>query len=189
MRKGKGVCKRFVKILIYARSGAEGPGVVYVSQAGGVLLRDRAATQFLPAPTPAKFACAGNGASARRGARRIGPLPRGPTRGASGSEFSIRWANLALGQLSSSFFVRPTAPPARQPHYTQNGRRRKSEDWWVFEHPDRRDDSYSQVPAILSVYDKTGLLDLAKGLVHNNVRLLASGGTARTIREAGFPVE
>ncbi|CAI4638790.1 ASN_collapsed_G0035730.mRNA.1.CDS.1 [Saccharomyces cerevisiae] len=30
--------------------------------------------------------------------------------------------------------------------------------------------------AILSVYDKTGLLDLAKGLVENNVRILASGG-------------
>ncbi|KAK9474408.1 cytidine deaminase-like protein [Dipodascopsis tothii] len=43
--------------------------------------------------------------------------------------------------------------------------------------------------AILSVYDKTGLLDLAKGLVKNDIRLLASGGTARMVREAGFPVE
>ena len=43
--------------------------------------------------------------------------------------------------------------------------------------------------AIISVYDKTGLLDLAKGLVRNNVRLLASGGTARMIRDAGFLVE
>ncbi|KKY29043.1 putative phosphoribosylaminoimidazolecarboxamide formyltransferase imp cyclohydrolase [Phaeomoniella chlamydospora] len=47
----------------------------------------------------------------------------------------------------------------------------------------------SQKTAIISVYDKTGLLDLAKGLVKNNVRLLASGGTAKLIREAGFPVE
>ncbi|GAW22872.1 hypothetical protein ANO14919_124180 [Xylariales sp. No.14919] len=47
----------------------------------------------------------------------------------------------------------------------------------------------SQRIAILSVYDKTGLLDLAKGLVHQNVRILASGGTARMIRESGFPVE
>ncbi|KAL4973337.1 cytidine deaminase-like protein [Aspergillus desertorum] len=46
-----------------------------------------------------------------------------------------------------------------------------------------------QKSAILSVYDKTGLLDLAKGLAKHNVRLLASGGTARMIREAGFPVE
>ena len=44
-------------------------------------------------------------------------------------------------------------------------------------------------PAILSVYDKTGLLDLAKGLIKNNVRLLASGGTGKLIREAGFTVE
>jgi hypothetical protein len=43
--------------------------------------------------------------------------------------------------------------------------------------------------AIVSVYDKTGLLDLAKGLVNHNVRILASGGTARMIRESGFPVE
>ena len=43
--------------------------------------------------------------------------------------------------------------------------------------------------AILSVYDKTGLLDLAKGLIHHNVRLLASGGTAKKIREAGLKVE
>lgn len=47
----------------------------------------------------------------------------------------------------------------------------------------------SQRIAILSVYDKTGLLDLAKGLVQQNVRILASGGTARMIRESGFPVE
>lgn len=43
--------------------------------------------------------------------------------------------------------------------------------------------------AILSVYDKTGLLDLAKGLVAQDVRILASGGTSKLIREAGFPVE
>ncbi|KAK2736276.1 bifunctional phosphoribosylaminoimidazolecarboxamide formyltransferase/IMP cyclohydrolase [Myotisia sp. PD_48] len=47
----------------------------------------------------------------------------------------------------------------------------------------------TQKTAILSVYDKTGLLDLVKGLVGNNVRIIASGGTARIIREAGFPVE
>jgi phosphoribosylaminoimidazolecarboxamide formyltransferase/IMP cyclohydrolase len=47
----------------------------------------------------------------------------------------------------------------------------------------------SQKIAIVSVYDKTGLLDLAKGLVQQNVRLLASGGTSRMIRESGFPVE
>lgn len=43
--------------------------------------------------------------------------------------------------------------------------------------------------AILSVYDKTGLLDLAKGLVEQNVRIVASGGTAKMIRDAGIAVE
>ncbi len=47
----------------------------------------------------------------------------------------------------------------------------------------------AQKIAIVSVYDKTGLLDLAKGLVAQNVRILASGGTSRMIRESGFPVE
>lgn len=56
-------------------------------------------------------------------------------------------------------------------------------------YPDAERHALTQSSAILSVYDKTGLLDLAKGLVKNNVRLLASGGTAKMIREANFPVE
>ncbi|KAH6916326.1 bifunctional purine biosynthesis protein ade10 [Coprinopsis sp. MPI-PUGE-AT-0042] len=43
--------------------------------------------------------------------------------------------------------------------------------------------------ALLSVYDKTGLLELAQGLVESGVRLLGSGGTAKKIREAGFEIE
>ncbi|KAF8543547.1 cytidine deaminase-like protein [Trichophaea hybrida] len=46
----------------------------------------------------------------------------------------------------------------------------------------------SQKTAILSVYNKTGLLDLAKGLTQCGIRLLASGGTAKLIREAGMEV-
>jgi phosphoribosylaminoimidazolecarboxamide formyltransferase / IMP cyclohydrolase len=42
--------------------------------------------------------------------------------------------------------------------------------------------------AILSVYDKTGLLDLAKNLTKRNVKLYGSGGTAAMVREAGFPI-
>lgn len=42
--------------------------------------------------------------------------------------------------------------------------------------------------ALLSVYDKTGLLELAKGLHEAGVKLLGSGGTAKKIREAGFPI-
>lgn len=49
--------------------------------------------------------------------------------------------------------------------------------------------SANQKIAILSVYDKTGLLDLAKGLIQQSVRILASGGTSRMIREAGLAVE
>ncbi|KAL8943179.1 MAG: hypothetical protein Q9216_001233 [Gyalolechia sp. 2 TL-2023] len=45
-----------------------------------------------------------------------------------------------------------------------------------------------QKSAIVSVYNKTGLLDLAKGLIQYNTRILASGGTAKLIREAGFEV-
>lgn len=47
----------------------------------------------------------------------------------------------------------------------------------------------TQKTAIISCFNKQGLVDLAKGLVKNNVRILASGGTARQLREANFPVE
>ena len=44
--------------------------------------------------------------------------------------------------------------------------------------------------ALLSVSDKTGLIELAKALAARNVELLSTGGTAKAIREAGFtPVE
>lgn len=42
--------------------------------------------------------------------------------------------------------------------------------------------------AILSVWNKTGLVELAQALVDLNFELLASGGTAHMIREAGLPV-
>ncbi|KAI6001228.1 bifunctional purine biosynthesis protein ade10 [Pisolithus albus] len=47
----------------------------------------------------------------------------------------------------------------------------------------------SQPIALLSVYDKTGLLELAQGLNASGVRLLGSGGTAKKIREAGIPIQ
>ena len=43
--------------------------------------------------------------------------------------------------------------------------------------------------ALLSVYDKTDLLDLAKSLQAAGVRLIGSGGTAKKIREEGIPIE
>ena len=42
--------------------------------------------------------------------------------------------------------------------------------------------------ALLSVSDKTGLVELAKGLAELELELVASGGTAGAIRDAGLPV-
>ncbi|MFN6963761.1 MAG: bifunctional phosphoribosylaminoimidazolecarboxamide formyltransferase/IMP cyclohydrolase [Pyrinomonadaceae bacterium] len=42
--------------------------------------------------------------------------------------------------------------------------------------------------ALLSVSDKTGLIDLASGLASFGVELISTGGTARTLREAGLDV-
>jgi len=42
--------------------------------------------------------------------------------------------------------------------------------------------------ALLSVSDKTGLVDFAKGLHEYGVELLSTGGTAAALRDAGLPV-
>ncbi|RNF82285.1 bifunctional phosphoribosylaminoimidazolecarboxamide formyltransferase/IMP cyclohydrolase PurH [Lysobacter psychrotolerans] len=42
--------------------------------------------------------------------------------------------------------------------------------------------------ALLSVSDKTGLVDLARALAARDVELLSTGGTAKTIRDAGLAV-
>jgi phosphoribosylaminoimidazolecarboxamide formyltransferase/IMP cyclohydrolase len=42
--------------------------------------------------------------------------------------------------------------------------------------------------AILSVSDKSGLIDLARGLARLGVELISTGGTARAIADAGIPV-
>ena len=42
---------------------------------------------------------------------------------------------------------------------------------------------------LLSVYDKTGLVDLARPLAGRGVELVASGGTARVLHEAGLLVQ
>ncbi|KAL5513089.1 ADE17 [Sanghuangporus vaninii] len=48
----------------------------------------------------------------------------------------------------------------------------------------------SQAPiAILSVYDKSGLLEFAEGLHKAGVQLLGSGGTAKKIRDVGIPIK
>jgi phosphoribosylaminoimidazolecarboxamide formyltransferase / IMP cyclohydrolase len=48
------------------------------------------------------------------------------------------------------------------------------------DHPIRR--------ALLSVWDKTGLVDLARDLVRLEVELVSTGGTASTLRAAALPV-
>lgn len=42
--------------------------------------------------------------------------------------------------------------------------------------------------ALLSVYDKTGIVDLARAVVELGAELLSTGGTARALRLAGLPV-
>ena len=42
--------------------------------------------------------------------------------------------------------------------------------------------------ALLSVSDKTGLVEFARGLAELGVELVASGGTAAALREAGLEV-
>jgi phosphoribosylaminoimidazolecarboxamide formyltransferase/IMP cyclohydrolase len=42
--------------------------------------------------------------------------------------------------------------------------------------------------ALLSVYDKTGLVDLARALAVRGVELVSTGGTARALQEAGLAV-
>ena len=43
--------------------------------------------------------------------------------------------------------------------------------------------------ALISVSDKRGVLDLAKGLHGFGVEILSTGGTAKMLREAGIPVK
>ena len=42
--------------------------------------------------------------------------------------------------------------------------------------------------ALLSVSDKTGLLEFAKGLADQGVMLISTGGTAKALRDAGLKV-
>ncbi len=43
--------------------------------------------------------------------------------------------------------------------------------------------------ALLSVTDKTGLVDFARALQQHDVALVSTGGTARSLRDAGLPVK
>src|SRR6185295_707278 len=43
--------------------------------------------------------------------------------------------------------------------------------------------------ALISVSDKTGLVDLARALARSGVEILSTGGTARTLKDAGIAVK
>ena len=43
--------------------------------------------------------------------------------------------------------------------------------------------------AMLSVSDKTGIVDFARGLIDRGVEILSTGGTARVLREAGLQIK
>ena len=51
------------------------------------------------------------------------------------------------------------------------------------------DEFYPIRRALLSVFDKRGIVPLAERLHEHGVALLSTGGTARTLREAGLPVQ
>ena len=42
--------------------------------------------------------------------------------------------------------------------------------------------------ALISVFDKTGVLDLAKNLAKNEVQIISSGGTAKYLKENNIKV-
>ena len=42
--------------------------------------------------------------------------------------------------------------------------------------------------ALLSVSDKTGIEEFASGLTSRGYELISTGGTARTLRDAGLPI-
>ncbi len=43
--------------------------------------------------------------------------------------------------------------------------------------------------ALISVYDKTGILDFARGLLALGVEIISTGQTARTLKDSGIPVQ
>lgn len=59
----------------------------------------------------------------------------------------------------------------------------------IIQHRYLRDHVLTLSIALLSVYDKTGLIPFATALSNAGVRLLGSGGTAKKIREAGIAIE
>ncbi|HUT49273.1 MAG TPA: bifunctional phosphoribosylaminoimidazolecarboxamide formyltransferase/IMP cyclohydrolase, partial [Alphaproteobacteria bacterium] len=49
-------------------------------------------------------------------------------------------------------------------------------------------DAQKVTRALLSVSDKTGLVDFAKGLSQRGIALVSTGGTAKALRNAGLGI-
>lgn len=65
---------------------------------------------------------------------------------------------------------------------------------FLFQHYNFEATTFMQTPkpikrALLSVSDKTGIVDFAKALHNDGVELLSTGGTAKLLAEAGLPVK
>ena len=64
---------------------------------------------------------------------------------------------------------------------TRDGASRGTNDRW-------RNQLNKIARALISVSDKTGLIDFAKELSRNSIELISTGGTAKSLRDAGLPV-
>ncbi len=54
--------------------------------------------------------------------------------------------------------------------------------------PNKHDGDRKIKTALISVSDKTGIIELARALVAHDIRLLSTGGTAKALNDAGLPV-
>src|SRR5205807_6484425 len=83
---------------------------------------------------------------------------------------------------------RGTAPPRGPPRGDRAGRRRPAV---VGRSAAGAQAVTGRVPirrALVSVFDKTGLLDLARALSEAGAEIISSGGTAKELRDAGIEV-
>ena len=95
--------------------------------------------------------------------------------------FTLRRAGRARRRGRDKLAASP--PPAAPPRY-------KTETFVSFTQLDRV--SIDRVPirrALISVYDKTGLEELARGLHDAGVKIVSTGSTAKKIAAAGIPVQ
>jgi hypothetical protein len=109
-------------------------------------------------------------------------------------------ADLPDGSATPTFSPHPTSAPSIDPYLhtyilptynklLQACQTRRAQRRSVSVSRCRNKYRQADFPALLSVYDKDGLLPFAKGLKELGFRLLGSGGTAKMIRESGIDIE